>query len=33
MAAYVIPIFVLVLCIVCFVKNINAYSHFATGAK
>lgn len=33
MAAYVIPIFVLALCIVCFVKNINAYSHFATGAR
>lgn len=33
MASYIIPIFVLVLCIVCFVKNINAYTHFTNGAK
>lgn len=33
MAVYIIPIFVLVLCIICFVKNINGYTHFVNGAK
>lgn len=33
MAVYIIPIFVLILCIVCFIKNINAYNYFVSGGK
>lgn len=33
MASYIIPIFLLVLCVVCFIKKINAYDHFVAGAK
>lgn len=33
MANYFIPIFLLVLCIYCFIKKINAYDQFVIGAK
>lgn len=33
MAAYIVPVFILVLCIVCFIKNINAYTYFVNGAQ
>ncbi len=33
MANYIVPIFLLILCIYCFVKKINAYDYFVTGAK
>ena len=32
MAIYIVPAFILVLCVFCLVKNINAYSCFAKGA-
>lgn len=33
MASYIIPIFLLILCIYCFFKKINAYDQFVIGAK
>ena len=33
MAVYIVPAFILILCIFCLVKNINAYSYFAKGAS
>jgi len=33
MAVYIVPIFLLILFVVCLIKNINAYSCFAQGAK
>lgn len=33
MANYFIPIFLLILCIYCFIKKINAYDQFVLGAK
>lgn len=33
MASYVIPIILIILFIFCFVKNVNAYDHFISGAK
>ncbi|MCR5553170.1 MAG: spore maturation protein [bacterium] len=33
MAVYIIPVFLLLLFITCLIKNINAYSCFAKGAK
>lgn len=32
MAVYIVPVFILVLCVFCLIKNINAYSCFAKGA-
>lgn len=33
MANYIIPIFLIILCTYCFIKKINAYDHFVSGAK
>ncbi|MBQ7453208.1 MAG: spore maturation protein [Clostridia bacterium] len=33
MASYIIPVFILILCVFCLIKNINAYSCFANGAS
>ena len=33
MASYIIPIFLIALCIYCFIKKINAYDSFVAGAK
>lgn len=33
MASYIIPIFLIILCVYCFIKKINAYDHFVAGAK
>lgn len=33
MATYIIPIVLILLFIFCFVKNVNAYDHFITGAR
>lgn len=33
MAIYIVPIILLLLCIYCFIKKINAYDHFVVGAK
>ncbi len=33
MANYIIPVFLLILCIYCFIKKINAYNHFVNGAR
>lgn len=33
MASYIIPIFLLILCVYCFIKKINAYDHFVAGAR
>ena len=33
MANYIIPIFLIILCIYCFIKKINSYDHFVSGAK
>ena len=32
MAVYIVPVFILILCVFCLIKNINAYSCFAKGA-
>ena len=33
MSSYIIPIILIILFIFCFVKNVNAYDHFISGAK
>ena len=33
MANYIIPIFLIILCVYCTIKKINAYDHFVAGAK
>ena len=33
MANYIIPVFLIILFVYCYIKKINAYNHFVTGAK
>lgn len=33
MASYIVPIFIIALCLFCLIKNINGYDAFAKGAK
>lgn len=33
MANYIIPVFLIILCVYCLFKKINAYNHFVAGAK